>query len=55
MRMTAAETGARRLRSSATIACAVWPFARRSSNGSKIAQSWPELVELLNVMPSMPE
>ena len=53
--IAAAVMAAKRLRSSAAITGAVSPLGRRSSNGSKIAQSWPELVELLNVVPSMPE
>ena len=44
MRISAAVMSDSRLRRSAVIALAVRPFGKRSSNGSKIAHSWPEFV-----------
>ena len=47
--------GASRLRISAAMDSAVCPLGMRCSNGSRMAHICPELVEGLNVMPSMPE
>ena len=55
MRMSPAVITASRLRSSAAITVAVRPCGSRSSKGANIAQIWPPLVALLNVVPSMPE